>query len=202
MKTILIFCSLVLFTGFNSSSQTNVSPEELVVDYFKDQYQSGSLMTIVNGFVVKLNKSKHSVYIDTTLISSSNLGFFEDKYPEFIAPLSNENDFIDSSILENNSVSMNGFKFTRAADFLRNKSNYKEGSLSITISKAFYFKGAYYVHAWLINHDKKFFHHKRCTFKFDQQKTLIGTSCENHYQTSYSGVSKYLESIGVLVVGD
>lgn len=200
MKTKVIFFSLFILTGFNSTCQTKITLEDLVVDYYKDQYQSGTLMTIVNGFVVKLNNSKHTVYIDTTLISSSDLGFFEDKYPEFIAPIPNENSSIDSNLLNNYSVSLNEFKFALAADFLKNKSKYKEGSLSITLSKAFYFKDAYYVHAWLINHDKNYFHHKRCTFKFDQQKVLIDTSCENHYQTSYSGASKYLQSIGAIQV--
>ena len=117
------------------------------------------------------------------------------KYPEFLVAPKDSIINPKASLLANTSVNSEKFIEGKASDFLLKKENYGTGDLQIIISKAFYYKGAYYVHAWTLSNSTELFHHRNLTFKFDQNEEIVDIGFVNTYQMGYSQASKYLKDI-------
>jgi hypothetical protein len=171
--------------------------EYKVVLYYKELYQNGELKSVVNGMPVKMEPGTNTVCIENELFSNNSLGFFEGKYPEFIDLPENPVALPNSSLLENKTINCVAFKDVRAIEFLKNTDNRTKADLLLLISKAFFFDGAYYVHAWSISADTKLFHYKQCTFKFDKSLKIIDSSCANYYQISYKSADLFINSLKV-----
>ena len=171
--------------------------EYKVVLYYKEQYQNGELRSVVDGMPVKMEPGTNTVCIENELFSNNSLGFFEGKYPEFIEPPENPVALPDSSLLKNKSINCAVFNDVRAIDFLKSRNNHEKGDLLLLISKAFFFDGAYYVHAWSISADTKLFHYKQCTFKFDNSLKISDSSCANYYQISYKSAGQFINNLKV-----
>ena len=139
--------------------------EYKVAQYFQDQFKKGQLTHIVKGIGRKMDPKKSKVYLDKKLYSNNDLGFFYGKYPEFLEATTNA--FTDTIVDPNSEltsmklVNCESFLEGKAYDYLLNRENYEIGDLQIVISKTFYFKGHYYVHAWQINASTSLYHRNK-----------------------------------------
>lgn len=99
----------------------------------------------------------------------------------------------DSTLIRNTRINCKQFINGKASEYLLQKEKYNLGDLQIIISKAFYHKGAYYVHAWELNNSTNLFHYRQTTFKFDKNKKMVDHSSVNTYQKGYNEAVKYLK---------
>lgn len=169
--------------------------EYKVAQHFQDKFLKGELLSVVNGMGKKMDPKKNKVYLDTELFAKDGLVFFHMKNPEFLVAPKDSVISLNRNLLANSVVNCKSFSEGKASDFLLKKENYNTGDLQIIISKAFYYKGAYYVHAWTLSNSDKLFHHRNSTFKFDRNQEIVDIGFVNTYQMGYSQASKYLKDI-------
>jgi hypothetical protein len=167
--------------------------EFAVINYYKEEYKKGELRSVVNGIPIKMKPEKDKVYIETKLVEYNSLGFFSGKYPDFLNPPEKAITTPDANLLKNLRVNSDAFWDVKGLSFLRNRNLYNSADLLLVVSKAFYFQGAYYVHAWRISNDPTMFHYRRCTFKFNKDKEIVDSSCANYYQMSYRASAEFLK---------
>jgi len=166
-----------------------------VAQYFENKYLKGELTSIVNGMGQKMNPSENKVYLEPQLFEHDGLDFFHMKYPEFLEIKSDSVSAPDRNLFLNSKVNCISFSEGKSSDFLLKKEEYGNGDLQLIISKTFYYRGAYYVHAWTLSNSSEIFHHQRLTFKFNKSQEIIDQSFVNTYQMGYSKASKFLKEI-------
>jgi hypothetical protein len=178
--------------------QASSGLENAVALYYLDQYEKGELKSILKGSARKMYPEKNKVYLDTELKAYDGLGFFIGKYPEFLISTENVVHSPDTSLMHNTRVNSEQFIDGSASDYLLNKENFNLGDLQIMISKAFYYEGAYYVHAWELSNSTDLFHNQRLTFKFNNNLDMVDHSGVNTGQMGYSRAEQYLKNQDML----
>ena len=170
-----------------------------VVQHFQEKYKKGELNSIVKGVGKKMNPELNKVYIETNHFNYDGLGFFHGKYPEFLRSIEDSVETPKNNLLTNNRINCESFIDGKASDFLLKKEKYNTGDLQIIISKAFFYQGSYYVHAWRLSNSDKIFHHRECTFKFGKNEEILDIGCSNYYQMGYGRANGYLTRINTKV---
>ncbi|NQY67345.1 MAG: hypothetical protein HRT72_06440 [Flavobacteriales bacterium] len=127
------------------------------------------------------------------LYGHDGLGFHLDKWSEFLISPDSSSTVINSK-LNNTKVNCQHFMEGNTSDFLAKNENLNTGDLQMMISKAFYYKGAYYVHVWRLSNSDKIFHYKRQTFKFNKNEERLNIGFLNYYQKGYASASSFLKT--------
>ncbi len=167
--------------------------EYAVMEVYLEKYRNGKLKSVRDGVSQTMNPEKHIVHLDSFLLLGNDMDFFLSKNPEFLVKPEKPVTTINNDLLSKKRISQKGFNRTKGLDFLTNEADYNNGDLLLMVSKAFYFKGAYFVHVWEFSTAKSCYHYRRLTFKFDAEQKLIDQGFINHYQKGYSGAEQFLK---------
>lgn len=172
--------------------------EYKVVELYMEKYNKGEIRSIVKGSSRKMDLANNTVYLDKTLMAYNGLGFFHGKYPEFLIAQEDSVVTPDNLLFSNTEINCELFEEGTASDYLMKRDNYQFGDLQLMISKAFYYKGAYYVHAWEMSNSTEIFHHQRITYKFDKNGDIIDEAGINTAQVGYGRAKQYLKDQNTL----